>query len=248
MYIKFICCDVFARIACDLVSKSPHIVDLEFVPMLAHVEPDRLREMIKNIIDKSTSETLRKYDAVILGFGLCGNAVIGLSCPIPMIIPRAHDCCTIHMGSKEKFLSEFKDSFSSRWCSTGYYERSFNRSIGSPAAEQLANYKTSAEYMGYLEKYDEEMADYLWETMHPAIETDESVYIKIDGYEYSDSLEQYRSMMEKEDIKIRIAKGDISILKSLINGEWDDKAFLTVPPGKKIAGVYDMEYVMEAAD
>ena len=248
MFIKFICCDVFARIACDLVAKSPHIIDLEFVPMLSHVEPEALKRSIREIIERSTSGTGRKYDALILGFGLCGNAVIGLTCPVPMVIPRAHDCCTIHLGSKERFIAEFGDILSARWCSTGYFERGRLLSIGFSDLEQLANHKTTAEYMGYVEQYDEETADYLWETLHPKMETSESVYIKVDGFEYSKSLERYQEEMDKADITLKIVDGDISLLSALVNGDWDDERFLTIPPGMKIAGVYDMEQIMKAGE
>ena len=248
MFLKFICCDVFARIACELVSKSPNIVDIEFVPMLTHIEPQKLKKLIKEKIDNSVKESGRKYDAVILGFGLCGNAVIGLTCPIPMVIPRAHDCCTIHMGSKEGFIGAFNDILSARWCSTGYYERGRLLSIGFSDLEQLANYKTSAEYMQYVEKYDEETADYLWETLHPKMETNESVYIRIDGFEYSNAYENYKAEMDAADIELKIVDGDISLLKSLIDGDWDDNRFLTIPPGKKIVGVYDMDRVMNTEE
>ena len=249
MFIKFICCDVFTRIACELVSKSPHIVDLDFIPMLAHVEPAKLKLLIKEKIENSTNGTGRIYDAIILGFGLCGNATVGLSSSVPLIIPRAHDCCTISMGSKEKFEATFGNNLSARWCSTGYYERTGTKNSRYPdLADQLSNYKTTAEYMGYVEQYDEETADYLWETLHPVIESDESFYIKIDGYEYSDSFENYKALIEKQDIKLKVVNGNIALLKALVDGEWDDARFLTVPPGQKIVGVYDKEYVMSAGD
>ena len=248
MFVKFICCDVFTRIACDLVSKSPHIIDLEFVPMLSHVEPDKLRDIIREKLEKAVNESGRKYEAIMLGFGLCGNAITGLSCSIPMVIPRAHDCCTVFMGSKENFIAAFGDVLSARWCSTGYFERTMTEESGYPLMDQQASYKTSAEYMKYLEDNDEETADYLWETMHPKIETDECVYIKIDGFEYSDSLVQFKSMIEKENKQLRIVDGNVSLLKALIDGTWDDNKFQVVPPGKKVVGVYDMEYVIKAED
>ena len=246
MLIKFICCDVFMRIACKLASESPHVVDIEFLPMLAHDKPERLNMLIKDKLEKLGSESGRKYDAVILGFGLCGNAVTGLSCSVPLIIPRAHDCCTVLMGGKDKFLAAFGDILSARWSSTGYYERCQGLGNGYIGTEQLASHKTSGEYIGYVEQYGEENADYIWEMMHPEIETDEVVYIKTEGFEYSDSFNNYKAEIEKSGKRLKVVSGDISVLKSLIDGEWDDARFLVVPPGRKIAGVYDMEYVMRA--
>ena len=246
MFIKFICCDVFARIACELVSKSPHIIDLEFIPMLSHVEPENLKRLIQEKIDNSTNNSDRVYDVILLGFGLCGNAIIGLSSAIPMIIPRAHDCCTIFMGSKDKFLASFSNSFSARWCTTGYFERTRARNSSFSYAEQLENYKTSKEYLGYLEQYDEETADYLWETLHPKIESDESFYIRIDGHEYSDSYEHYKSDMEALGIKLKVVDGDTAVLKALVDGNWDNDMFLTVPPGKSVTGIYDMHQIIDA--
>ena len=252
MFLKFICCDVFARIACSLISTSPHIVDVEFVPMLTHIEPERLRNILKGIIEKSTDGSGRVYDAVLLGYGLCGNSVTGLSCPIPLVIPRVHDCCTVFMGSKEKFIEVFGSILSAKWSSTGYYERNRlliqkrRNDMEDEETDQLALYKTSAEYMGYVEKYGEENADYIWETMHPDIKTNEAVYIRIDGYEYSDAQENYTSETEKAGKELRVVDGDVSLLKALIYGQWDEDRFLVVPPGKKISGVYDMQYVMTA--
>ena len=248
MLIKFICCDVFARIACDLVARSPHIVDVEFLPMMAHVEPDKLRQTISERILDSVDGSARNYDALILGFGLCGNATIGLTCPIPMVIPRAHDCCTVFMGSKSRFLEAFGDSLSARWCSTGYWERAFTRNSGYPAFDQPNNYKTSEQYMAFLEEYDEETAEYLWQTMHPSIEMKTAFYIRQDGFEYSAAQDGFKSLMDRDGVELQTVDGSTSLLEALVFGEWDNERFLVVPPGKRIVGVYDMDSVVKAED
>jgi RNA binding exosome subunit len=213
--------------------------------MLTHVEPETLRVLIQEKLIE-TEQSRRVYDAVILGFGLCGNAVIGLSCSIQMVIPRAHDCCTLFMGSKESFLAEFGNALSTRWMTTGYYERTVSSNTGYRVQDTQDNYKTSAQYMEFLEKYDAETAEYLWETLHPKIESHEAVYIKIDGFEYHDALQQYKQRMEDNDIELRVATGNVSLLKALIDADWDDERFLRIPAGQKIVGVYDMDQVMRA--
>ena len=243
MRIKLICCDVFLRIICRLVSESENIVDVEFVPMLAHNEPDKLREDLQRRINQSVK--MRDYDAIVLGYGLCGNATAGLTAPVKLIIPRAHDCCTILMGSGKRFMKEFGDALSTRWSANGYFERC--HMINNNYDEyQTVSYKTKKEYIDLVEKFGEDNAEYVWETMHPAVEMKESVYIHIDGFEYSQSRERYREMILSRDKEIREVQGSIALLDEMVNGPWDESRFLTVEPGKKIAPLYDMERVITA--
>jgi hypothetical protein len=152
------------------------------------------------------------------------------------------------MGGKERFLSAFGDKLSARWCSAGYYERCIGLGGSHLTAEQHSAYKTSAEYMDYAARFGEEDAQYIWDTMHPEIETDEAVYIHIDGYEYSNAHENYRLQIEEAGKRLITVSGETSMLRALIFGEWNDEWFLTLPPGKRIAGVYDLECVIKAAD
>ena len=243
MILKVIGCDVFARILYREASFSPHIVDFEPVPMLAHTKPEELRRDLQTRIDRCVQ--VRPYDRILLCYGLCGNAAVGLHAPgIPLTIPRAHDCCTLLCGSKERFLASFGNALSTRWRSNGYAERcdiaDHNR------GEQLQSYKTSREYMEYLEKYGEENAEYLWETLHPPMETNEGVYIRMDGYEYQDTQQLFEEEMKAADKTMKLVDGSTDFLHALINGPWDEERFLTLQPGQTITGVYDMDEVMRA--
>ena len=240
MKLKLICCDVFLRIASYYVSKSPHIVDVEFIPMLAHDKPDELRLILQERINISMKT--RKYDKLLLGYGLCGNTTANLYCEIPIIIPRVHDCCAMFLGSKNKFLQDFGEHLSMRWCSNGYYERGY-MDENYNTNKHSGDYKTNIEYLKMVEQYGEENAEYVWETMHPKIETKEAAYIQINGFEYNDSLNNYGTKVRQDGAELKIIDGDPTYLERLINGPWDDKEFLHVSPGNKIKPVYDMDVV-----
>ena len=242
MLLKLICCDAFARMAYTYAASSEHTIDLELVPMLAHIEPEKLHRDLQERIDRCC-ESDRSYDAILLGYGLCGNAALGLSASIPLIIPRMHDCCTMFCGSRECFIDAFGKHPSTRWRSAGYYERCdmVNQEDGEPF-----NYKTCTEYLEYVEKYGEEEAEELWIMMHPEIETDEAIYITIDGYEQKDCCSLFRRDVEMENKNLKVIQGSTALFERLVNGPWDDRDFLTVKPGEKIGAVYDLQEVMRA--
>lgn len=242
MLLKFICCDVFTRIACQMISRSPHIIDVEFVPMLAHVEPDKLREDLQRRIDEAIK--VRPYEAILLGYGLCGNAIKGLSAPIPMIIPRMHDCCTMFMGSKEAFQENFGELPSTRWCSNGYYERTLADKT-KVQEDHKCSHKYLPEYIGLVEKYGVENADYVWDMMHPEIETSEAIYIMLDQMEYSSSQQAFQKEVEASGKQVKTVQGSTRLMRQLVDGEWDEKQFLKLLPPQKIVPLYDMEKVIQ---
>ena len=125
MKLKLICCEVFLREACLILSNSPHTIDPEFTPKGSHDNPAQLRKLLQDKINSIPSSA--GYDAVLLGYGICGNATAGLTAgSVPLIIPRAHDCCTILLGSRERFVECFQKNLSAEWSSAGYMERGEN--------------------------------------------------------------------------------------------------------------------------
>ena len=99
--LKLIGCDVFMRELCFLIAQSPHIFDVEFTEKDSHDRSDNLRRIIQKKIDDCVG---KNYDAILLVYGLCGNSTVGLKArDLPLVIPRAHDCCTLFLGSKDLF-------------------------------------------------------------------------------------------------------------------------------------------------
>ncbi|MCS7049718.1 MAG: DUF1638 domain-containing protein, partial [Verrucomicrobiae bacterium] len=110
MRLKLISCNVFQREVCLCLSTTPHVVDVEFTELGEHANSAGLRRFLQSKID-ATEASGKPYDAVLLLYGLCGNATAGLRARSrPLVLPRAHDCCTILLGSKERFAEYFKDA------------------------------------------------------------------------------------------------------------------------------------------
>jgi len=242
MRIKLIACDVFLRPISAIVATSPHTIDVEYVPMLAHNEPDTLRANLQARINAATIE--QQYDLLILSYGLCGNATLGLTSPVKMIMPRVHDCCAVFMGSKEAFAAEFCGKLSMRWCTSGYYERCYiDKGLTGDTSHRRETYP---EYQALIEQFGEDNAQYIWDTMHPEIETPDAAYIKIPGFEMPGHEAGFKSLVEAQGKTLRVLAGSVEYLQDLVNGPWEDERFLTVHPGEKIGAVYDMDRVVVA--
>lgn len=102
---KLIACEVLFREICYCAAGCSNIVDITFMEKGLHdVGAKKMSEKLQAEIDRVDAE---KYDAILLCYGLCNNGISGLRSPLPLVIPRAHDCITLLMGSKEKYRAYF---------------------------------------------------------------------------------------------------------------------------------------------
>jgi hypothetical protein len=248
MYLKLIACNVFLREFCTVVATSPHTFDIEFTEKGDHEKSDVLRKIIQEKIDAAENSG-KAYDAILLGYGLCGNALAGVSGHrIPLVIPRAHDCCTIFLGSKKKFFEYFKDNPSRPFSSTGYMERG-DSSINSSESRGALGLNQSFEE--YVALYGEENARYIMETLAPASDIGkekEVVFIDIPETSFLGYAEKCRGEAEEKKKEFILLPGDLGIIRRLVNGEWDDDEFLRLPPGQKITPLYDWVEIIRARE
>lgn len=240
MKLRLISCEVYSRLAYKAAAASENTIDMIFTKLQSHVDPGRLREEIQSLID-STPEG---YDAILLGFGLCGNGTAGLRArSVPLVIPRAHDCCTIFLGSREAFQKHFGETPSAQWYTACYYER-----LGSWYPENPLDMFIPGMGMSYpelVEKYGEENARYVMESLKSGNSVDFLTYIELPGFENEAVRQEFIKHAAKEGKQTRFVTGSSRIIEDLVNGKWDDDEFLTVPPGMEIKPVYDHDRVFE---
>jgi hypothetical protein len=246
MQLKLISCNVFQREASLCLATSPHTVDVEWTELGEHAHSATLQQRIQSKID-ATDAGPKKYDAILLLFGLCGNATAGLCArQTSLVLPRAHDCCTILLGSKQEFEKHFKDAPSTPFSSAGYFERGeyFLRMDGGTAT---VNYGDS--FAELVEKYGEEDAKFVWESLHPpALEqaSNKAVFIDIPETTPRDHIAQFQAKATAAGKECVHLPGSLRLIRNLLHGQWDAADFLTVPPGQKTLGVYDWSEIVRA--
>ena len=240
--LRFIGCEVLLRAVCRSIALSRHIIDPVFTEKSAHNDSGKMAERIQGLIDEAEEDG--RYDGILLGYGLCGNGVLGLrSKTLPLIIPRCHDCCTLFLGSRERFLEHFGERLSAEWSSPGYIERG---SDGFHDAHSMGVLGGNQEYQDLVDQYGEENAAYVWETLHPPKKQDAAFFISDPDMDSSPYLEQARAEAEEDGLSLVVIEGDNRLIHHLISGGWNDE-YLILRPGERIQGVYDQEEIIRGA-
>jgi len=245
MRLKLLCCNVFQREACHCLVRTPHVVDVEFVPLGEHARPDMLRASLQALIDRDDASD-PAYAAILLLFGLCGNATVGLRAGrTPLVMPRAHDCATVLLGSRAAFRKHFADNPSQPFGSIGYFERGNDYMLKRPPDGSV---ERDPAYMEYVKLYGEENARYIWDELHPPHMGRRAVFIAVPETADPGLVEKFRGQALAAGQEYVQLTGSLRLIDALISGKWPTDDFLTVPPGQQIAGVYDWDIVAQAQE
>ncbi len=237
MRLRFIVCKVMQREAYHCAARSPNIVDVVVMRQGLHTEPGKLGGEAQKQLDVTSDNQGRPYDASLLGYGLCSNGIVGLHADIPIVVPRAHDCITLLVGSKDRYREYFKSHKGTYWFSPGWIETDTQ-----PGKERLE--KTLKEY---IEKYGQDNARYLAETEQGWLnEYRRATYIDW-GFANNEKEKQLtRTAAEHLGWEYDQLKGDSGLMQRLVDGVWDEKEFLIVKPGQKIAEDLTEEGIIKA--
>jgi hypothetical protein len=238
MRLKLIACEIFYRELCAAVAKSINQIDVEFLPKGLHDigQPGmsaRLNEALA-AVDAS------RYEAVLLGYALCSNGLLGLEAKkIPLIVPRAHDCITLFLGNKERYLEYFQRNPGTYFKTSGWIER--GRGLAQSWGESIQNQAgMTKSYEELLAKYGEDNAKFLYDQLCNMTRNYKKITFIEMGVEPDDRFErQARSEAASLGWAYDKLQGDMSLIQDLLDAHWDENRFLTVPPGCRIAPSYD---------
>jgi hypothetical protein len=246
MRLKLIACEIFYRELCFAVARSANQIDIEFLPKGLH-------DIGQAGMSAKLTETLAavdesRYEAILLGYALCSNGILGLSArSIPLVVPRAHDCITLFLGSKERYLEYFQTHPGVYFKTTGWLERGEGLTQYHEDSIQRQSGMTQS-YDELVAKYGEDNAKFLYEQLcNMTRNYSGTAFIEM-GIEPDDRFEQQaRGQAAARGWKFEKLAGDMGLIQQLVDGPWDDDRFLVVPPGRRVAASFDERVITAAA-
>ncbi|MFC1532200.1 DUF1638 domain-containing protein [Thermodesulfobacteriota bacterium] len=187
----------------------PGIEYKEMEPGL-HLRPDKLRGALQDIIDEISAHT----ETIILGYGLCSMAAIGLKAShSTLIIPRVDDCIAMFLGSQKLYKHHLKKEPGTYFLSKGWIDagvtlteefKQTEARLGKRAAKKIKK--------RMLQNYTR------------------LAYIDMEQKDQKRYRERARQAAEELDLKYEEIKGTTGLIRKIINGPWDDE-FVIAPPG-----------------
>jgi len=236
MRLKLISCEVLTREMDLVVARSPHAIEPEMLHMGLHDLGASMRPHLQERIDAADGAG---YDAILLGYALCGRGTEGLRAGMTkLVLPRVHDCIGLLMGNRQRYQAYFNDHPGVYYRSPGWIEFQAPGQILDQAyamANDKIGDRSSREEL--IAKYGEENGNYLFEQFNAYRRHYSGLTYITTGVASDDSCRsQSHAEAEKEGWNFEDIQGSLTLLERLVNGEWDAADFLVVPPGARVCG------------
>jgi hypothetical protein len=179
-----------------------------------HIRPEVLKEKLQESVNKVGTEV--KY--IVLGYGLCSQAVVGLKSErATLVIPKVDDCIGIFLGSSAAYRQQSRLAPGTYYLTKGWLE---------------AGDTPFSEHDNLITRFGKEKAARI--TGQMLKNYTRIALINTGKY----NIDQYRS--KARDYASRFAlrfeeiEGSLRLVLKMINGPWDDD-FVVIPPGRAVS-------------
>jgi len=222
---RVLSCASLARAVYAAAATSTAVVTVEVLAQGLHDQPGRLRSVLQDRIDATDPD---EVDAVLLAYALCGGATAGLRARnVPLVMARAHDCITLHLGSRERYDREFAACPGTYWMSRDFLERNRRGDVATLGVSPQG-------HQDLVDRYGAENAAYLSEVMQGwAANYERLVYLEGAGAEPEEYRAEAHSKAERWGLEIQTRSSDHRLMEGLLSGDWGPE-FLVVAPGNQV--------------
>ncbi len=176
-----------------------------------HVFPDKLRKTVQETVDAVPDDV----DLVLLGYGLCSQALIGITARnFTMVVPRVDDCISIFLGSRSAYKTQCGTEPGTYYLTKGWIEAGTTPFTEYDEMVKRLGPERSARVQKLMLKNYKRLA-----------------LINTGQYDVERYREYARQTAERFELRYEEIEGSNDMVKRLIEGNWDDE-FIVVQPGE----------------
>jgi hypothetical protein len=208
---KIILCGVIKEEMQSLLPPDNSIVVLDSD---LHLVPEELHKILQEKIDSMGAE----FDTIILGYGLCSLALVGLKANrCKLVIPRVDDCITLFLGSPDAYKEQSSKEPGTYYMTKGWIE---------------AEITPFRDYDQLVDRYGKERADFMMSLLFK--EFKRFVFIKGENSETDEPYHNFACHKAKQfGLHFEELTGSNEFFKKLLFGPWDDD-FVIIEPGEEV--------------
>lgn len=204
-------------IACATVIEEmlplPPGVKHEVLDFGLHTNPDGLKQALQDAIDRSAEEA----ETIILGYGLCAQAVAGLRANgCTLVVPKVDDCIAIFLGSRARQREVASKEPGSYYLTKGWIK------VGDTPFKQ---------YEDMVKRYGPDRAARVMRAM--LNHYTRLVLINTGVDELEQSRDYSRRTARQFGLRFEEIPGSKELIEKMVDGPWEDE-FVVVPPGGTI--------------
>ena len=197
----------------ELADGATDGIDCQKLEAQLHVSPERLKEALRTAV----ADADKPGATIVLGYGMCSNAVLGLKTEhATLVVPRVDDCIAMMLGSNEAFAAE-----SAKACGTYYVAKAYLEECDT----------IFSEHEKVIEKRGVERAERMMRLL--LAHYTRVVLIDTGRYDLEPLRAQVAAFAERFDLAVEDVPGTTRILDALVAGDWGDD-FVVAPPGHEL--------------
>lgn len=219
-----IACEVFRDEIAMLATGTAGLRATRWLEIGLHDRPDVMRGALQAAVDEMDGRD--DIGVIVLAYGLCGLGTAGLRAGRhPLVIPRAHDCITVFLGSKDVYAGR------QQACpGCHHYTPGWNRARRVPGPERLEMLRGE-----FGRRFGPDEAAFLLESEREAWAAyDTATFIDLGTSNADAEAGHAERCAEWLGWKFERVRGDPKLLHDLLHGPWDDARFQTVAPGCRL--------------
>jgi hypothetical protein len=208
---KVIAC---ATVIEEMLPLLPPGVDYRVLDFGLHVNPEALKRALQETVDAWATLA----ETILLGYGLCSQAVVGLRTnDCTLVVPKVDDCIAIFLGSGEAYKAQSRAEPGTYYLTKGWIE---------------AGDSPFGEYDSLVEQYGEEKARRL---MGKILKNyTRLALINTGQYELERYRDYSRRTAERFGLRYEEIPGSNTLIKKMLHGPRNDE-FVVARPGETIS-------------